>query len=149
MEKFIRLDYDKGFRGKEHVSSATGDGEHFEAGISCYKISKEKCVDAIINLCEYWFEFAGECQFKDFDINIFEGYYVGEGASYEDLATCENHLHCLDGSLFNEVYDLYYMHETYLEENGNVEELEENYKDEYITTEEFEAKIEGMFIKYL
>ncbi|WP_272869124.1 hypothetical protein [Clostridioides difficile] len=43
MEKFIRLDYDKGFRGKEHVSSATGDGEHFEAGISCYNISKRSC----------------------------------------------------------------------------------------------------------
>ncbi|MBY1045262.1 hypothetical protein KWV20_06950, partial [Clostridioides difficile] len=73
----------------------------------------------------------------------------GEGASYEDLATCEKHLYTVDGSLFNEVYDLYYMHETYLEENGDIEELEENYKDEYITTEEFEAKIEGMFIKYL
>ncbi|HHN8468119.1 TPA: DNA cytosine methyltransferase [Clostridioides difficile] len=26
MEKFIRLDFDKGFRGKEHRSSAIGDG---------------------------------------------------------------------------------------------------------------------------
>ncbi|EGT4205776.1 hypothetical protein EPL64_14490 [Clostridioides difficile] len=149
MEKFIRLDYDKNFRGKEHRSSATGDGEHFEEGISCYKISKENCYDAIINLCEYWFKIATECEFKDYDINIFEGEYVGEGCSYEDLATCERQLHTLDGSLFNEVYNLYYKHDTYLDKDGDIEELEENYKDEYITTEEFEAKIEEIFIKYL
>lgn len=146
MKKFIRLDFDKGFRGKEHKSSFGGDGEHFENGISCYEISKENIFDSIISLSKYWFEVATECDFSNFDINIFEGEKVGYGADGEDLATCEKHLHCIDGSLFNDVYDLYFKHETYLEYKDDKEMLE---CEEYITTKNFETEIKEIFISYL
>lgn len=149
MKKFIRLDFDRGFRASNHKSSFTGDGEHFENGISCYEISKENIFDAIMNLSKYWFVIASECDFSNYDINIFEGKKVGSGSDNEDLATCENHLHCIEGSLFDKVYDLYYKHETYLDENQDIEELEEYYQNEYITTDNFKNEVEKMFIKYL
>ena len=146
MRKFIRLDFDKNFRGSEHKSSFTGDGEHFENGISCYEISKENIFDAIISLSKYWFETASACDFSSFDINIFEGEHIGYGANYEDLATCTKHLHCIDGVLFDEVYDLYYKHETYLDYKHDEEMLED---EDYITTEDFKSEIENMFKKYI
>lgn len=132
MKKFIRLDFDKGFRGSEHRSSFTGDGEHFEDGISCYEISEETIVDSINELAKYWFETASECDFSKFDINIFEGEKVGYGADWEDLATCENHLHCIDGKLFDSVYELYWAK-----------------YDEEISEEEYEIKIKNLFKKYI
>ena len=146
MDKFIRLDFDKGFRGSEHRSSFIGDGEHFENGISCYKISKDTIFKTIDNLIKYWIEYASVCDFSEFDINIFEGEHVGYGSNDEDLATCKKHLHCLDGSLFDKVYDLDLKHQNYLDFKDDPEMLED---EEYITTEDFKIEIEKMFIQYL
>lgn len=148
MKQFIRLDFDKGFRGTEHRSSCTGDGEHFEDGISCYEINKDNLLDAIDNLCKYWFEVAGACDFSNYDINIFEGYKTGIGSDWEDLAECTNDksIITLDGSLFDKVYDLYYQHETYLDYKDDAEMLED---EDYITTEDFNKEITNMFINYL
>jgi len=147
--KFIRLDYDRNFLGTNHKSSFTGDGEHFENGISCYEINKNNVVEAINDLCKYWFEIASTCDFSNFDINIFEGSkIIGNGSDYEDLAICTNNdnIITLDGSLFDVVYDLYYQHQTYLNYQDDEEMLED---EDYITTEEFNKKITEMFIKYL
>lgn len=146
MEKFIRLDFDKGFRGSEHRSSFTGDGEHFEKGISCYRISKETVFDAIENLRRYWIDYALVCDFSGFDINIFEGEFIDYGSNGEDLATCKNHLHCIDGKLFDRVYILDLKHQNYLDFKDDPEMLED---EDYITTEDFEKEITNIFIKYL
>lgn len=142
MQTFIRLDFDKGFRGSEHMSSLGGDGEHFEKGISCYKISKDNIFNAIENLLEYWTKEAGEGEFSDYDINIFEGYFQGIGSSWEDLATCEKNLHCIDGELFNEVMSLYERHETYLDYKDDLE------GEDYITTEDYKREVENLFKPY-
>lgn len=146
MKKFIRLDFDKGFRGSEHRSSFTGDGEHFENGISCYEISKDTIFEAINNLRKYWIDYASVCDFSEFDINIFEGKHVGYGSNDEDLATCEKHLYCIDGSLFDKVYDLDLSHKNYLDFKDDPEMLED---EDYITTEDFKIEIENLFSKYL
>ena len=146
MKKFIRLDFDKGFRGAEHRSSFTGDGEHFENGISCYEISKDTIFEAIDNLRKYWIDYASECDFSNYDINIFEGKHVGYGSNNEDLATCEKHLYCIDGSLFDKVYDLDLRHQNYLDFKDDPEMLED---EDYITTEDFKIEIEKMFLQYL
>lgn len=147
MEKFIRLDFDKGFRGKDHRSSFTGDGEHFEKGISCYRIDKNNIVNAIEQLAQYWCETAGECDFSNYDINIFEGYHLDEyGADGEDLAECTGKITTLDGCLFNKVEASYWKLQTYLDYKDDEEMLE---GEEYLTTEEWRNKIIELFEKYI
>lgn len=150
MNKFIRLDYDKNFRGTEHKSSFAGDGERFEKGISCYKINKDTIFDAIEDLYKYWTNVAGECDFTEFQITIFEGAVIlredgqkAYGADGEDLAECTNNdtVIKLDGSLFNEVYDLFIMNQNY--KDGFTDD------EPFITDDQLENKVIKLFEKYL
>ena len=68
IRKFIRLDYDRNFRGTEHISSFGGDQERFEKGISCYEITKDTIFDTIEELYKYWTDIATEYDFTNYEI---------------------------------------------------------------------------------
>lgn len=152
MKKFIRLDFDRNFRGTEHVSSFGGDVERFEKGISCYEITKETIFDAIEDLYKYWTNIGTERDFENYQITIFEGLLIrdsdgqkSKGSDWEDLAECTNNdtIIKLDGSLFNKVYELFEMYDNY--KNGWTDEDD----DPWITEEGLQKEIAEMFIKYL
>ena len=152
MRKFIRLDYDRNFRGTEHVSSFGGDKEAFEKGISCYEITKETIFDAVEDLYKYWTNTAAESDFTDYQVTIFDGIIVlnedgqkAKGADWEDLAECTNNdtIIKLDGEVFNEVYKLFEMNDNY--KNGWTDEDDEP----WITDEDLKKRIVEMFIQYV
>lgn len=99
MKKFIRLDMKGHWRGAEHKSSMNGlagewdeetGRDSWEEGISCYELDDK--ADALAELVEYWDEVASLHEiedYKDMQVTIFEGEYIGEGSDYEDIATCE------------------------------------------------------------
>lgn len=126
MQKFIRLDMKGHWRGKEHVSSvgvsSFVDGhEDFEDGISCYRLNDQ--AEALKSLLDYWTDIAmlkSAEDFKDLQITIFEGELVGEGADYEDLATCERTIAEIDAKPIMEQILEPYFEEKY----GDMEEEE-------------------------
>ena len=92
MKKFIRLDMKGHWRGREHISSVQGMGEEYgtwEKGISCYCLDDQAY--ALDSLREYWFETASirEKDLESMQVTIFEGYKIGMGSDWEDIATCE------------------------------------------------------------
>ena len=150
--KFIRLDYDRNFRGTEHISSFGGDEERFEKGISCYEITKDTIFDAIEELYKYWTNIATEYDFTNYEITIFEGVLVlredgqkAYGADWEDLAKCTNNdtIIKLNGELFNKVRDLFEMNQNY--KDGFTDEDD----DPWINDEQLENEINEIFIEYI
>lgn len=91
MKRFVRLDVKGTWKGVGHRSSVGSnyEEEQWEDGISSYNL--HDVADALNSLRAYWFDEA--CfttdSFKDMQVTIFEGELVGQGASWEDLATCE------------------------------------------------------------
>ena len=130
MKKFIRLDMKGHWRGREHISSVQGMGEEyeelFEKGISCYCLDDQPL--ALDSLREYWFETASvtEKDLENMQVTIFEGYKVGMGSDWEDLATCERTIAEFDAKdLMMHIQELWELKEW----------------DEEISEEEYEEKL--------
>src|SRR5690606_15601884 len=76
-------------------SSVQGMGEEYgtwEKGISCYCLDDQAY--ALDSLREYWFDIAciRKKDLEKMQVTIFEGYKIGMGSDWEDIATCERTL---------------------------------------------------------
>lgn len=133
--KLIRIDQKGHWRGEEHKSSVMGMGYYedvedvaWEDGISCFKIEEGEGIE---ELRAYWVDNNGNTNADDYDglqVTIFEGEIIGTGADMEDIAECEKTIAELDAVEFME----------------KVLDLHEQFEDDEITEEEYNASLIGL-----
>jgi len=132
-ERFIRIDWKGEWKGEEHKSSAVlpeDEGGIAEGGISCYSIDRWGKADAIERLRWYFANIVMDTNPEDYSsrqITIFDGYKVGEGSEYEDIARCEITLAEIEAKpIMEQIFDLY----------------DRYYIDEELTKDEYFAELE-------
>jgi len=114
VERFIRLDRKGTWRGVFHRSSVIAPvvaGGTPEGGVSCYSMMPHGKGEALHNLVSYFFKIGNRTtpeEYADMQVTVFDGFKIGEGSDYEDIALPVDTIAELDAEpIMEEVLELY------------------------------------------